>query len=84
MVCDMDEMNSIIEGLDDIKDDNTVPKNIRLKIESIINTLREEGCDVSLKISRVLQELDEISEDSNLQPYTRTQIWNVASFLETL
>jgi uncharacterized protein (UPF0147 family) len=80
----IDDLNMIIEGLDDIKEDNTVPKNIRLKIETIINILQEEGCEISLKVSRVQQELDDIAEDSNIQPYTRTQIWNVASLLETL
>jgi len=28
--------------------------------------------------------LDEVSDDNNIQPYTRTQIWNIASMLEAL
>ena len=79
----IEELASIVEGLSDIKDDNTVPKNIRTKIEQIISILGDDDCEMSLKISRAQQELDEIAEDSNIQPYTRTQIWNVASLLET-
>lgn len=83
MACD-EEIGNIVIGLNDIKDDNTVPRNIREKIDAVINTLQQEDCEMSLKVSRVQQELDEIAEDTNLQPYTRTQIWNVASILETL
>ena len=31
-----------------------------------------------------LDEFDEISNDTNLQPYTRTQLWNVVSMLENI
>lgn len=75
---------NIIEGLNEIKSDSTVPKNIRTKIENIICILERQDCETSIKVSRVQQELDDIAEDSNIQPYTRTQIWNVASLLETI
>ena len=34
------------------------------------------------KINKALHELEEVAEDTNMQPYTRTQIWNVVSLLE--
>ena len=37
-----------------------------------------------MRVDKVRHALEEISEDSNLQPYTRTQIWNIASTLEKL
>ncbi|MBU0461926.1 MAG: UPF0147 family protein, partial [Nanoarchaeota archaeon] len=38
--------------------------------------------ELSIRINKALSELDEISDDTNLQAYTRTQIWNIASMLE--
>ena len=40
--------------------------------------------EISIKISKALNDLDEIADDVNLQPYTRTQIWNVVSILEKI
>ena len=79
-----DELLDIIEGLDEIKDDTTVPKNIRLKIGTIMKILEDNDVELSIKISKAQQELDDISEDSNIQAYTRTQLWNVVSLLETI
>jgi uncharacterized protein (UPF0147 family) len=78
-----EELNNVIDTLRELMEDNTVPKNIKSKIEEIITLLRDEG-DESMKISKALGELDEIANDVNLQPYTRTQVWNVASMLEML
>lgn len=78
-----EKMKNIISILTEINNDATVPKNVRDKITEIIETLKKEE-ELSIKIHKVLNELDEIAEDINLQPYTRTLIWNVASELERL
>ncbi len=72
-----------IEALEELRTDNTVPKNIKQKIAGIIESLKD-GKELSMKINRALNELDEISDNNNIQPYTRTQIWNVVSLLESL
>ena len=69
--------------LNEIQADSTVPRNVRTKIENIISTLKE-GTELSIKVSKALNGLDEIAGDINLQAYTRTQIWNVMSVLEKL
>ena len=79
-----EELNDILEALEDIKSDSTVPKNIKLKMEEIITTLNRNDLEMSLKVDKVQQELEDISSDSNIQPFTRTQLWNVVSLLETL
>lgn len=78
-----DDVNKIIVELKEILGDASVPKNIKENIEKVIKTLSEEG-DLSIKISKVLSELDEVSNDTNIQPYTRTQIWNIVSMLEKI
>ena len=78
-----EEVNSVTEALTELGEDATVPKNVRLKIQGIIKNLKE-NTEVSIKISKALNDLDEIADDVNLQPYTRTQIWNVVSILEKI
>ncbi|MAH33632.1 hypothetical protein CL615_04555 [archaeon] len=77
------EIEDVIEVLSDLKDDIAVPKNVRSKIENTIKIL-DTDIDTQIKISKVLHELEDISNDTNLQQYTRTQIWNVVSTLEKI
>jgi len=69
--------------LSELKDDATVPKNVRLKIEKIIGMLNGK-IEEDIKVSKALNELEEIADDVNLQSYTRTQVWNVISALEKI
>jgi uncharacterized protein (UPF0147 family) len=73
----------VIEALTEMREDNTVPRNVKTKIEGIIGLLKD-NIETSIKISRALHEMEEISEDANMQSYTRTQIFNVVSLLETV
>ena len=77
------EINPIIEILEELKTDSSVPRNVKEKIGNTIVALKEKN-DLKLRINKALHELDEIADDANLQPYTRTQIWNVVSLLEKL
>lgn len=78
-----ERLTNIIEALQELAADSTVPKNVKSKIEEITNTLKSEE-DISITINKALGELDEIADDTNLQTYTRTQIWNIASMLEMI
>lgn len=79
----MDErVQNIISALEELSTDNTVPKNIKIKINDIMALLKDEAQDISIRINKVMSVLDEISDDTNIQAYTRTQIWNIASLLE--
>jgi len=77
------EINPIIEILEELKTDVSVPRNVKEKIDNTIVALKENN-DLKLRINKALHELDDIADDANLQPYTRTQIWNVVSLLEKL
>lgn len=83
MAGQISELGAVMAGLDEVKDDAAVPRNVRTRIESIIAALSEDT-ELSIKINKTLNDLEEISSDVNLQPYTRTQIWNVISLLEKL
>ncbi|MBT3720626.1 hypothetical protein HN789_07435 [archaeon] len=79
----MSEMDDVVLVLSEVLEDNTVPKNVKIKIQEIIAALKEDT-EVSLRINKALNYLDEISDDNNIQSYTRTQIWNIASLLESM
>lgn len=79
----MEKLIDVMEYLNEIKDDNTISKNIREKVSNVIKTLSEDT-ELSLRINKAMQRLDEISEDIAIPSYTRTQIWNIVSILETI
>lgn len=76
-----ENINEIITAVNALKEDESIPKNIKAKLDMISGNLNE-GCEVSLKVSKCLHILDEVSEDLNIQPFIRTQIWNISSMLE--
>lgn len=77
------DLGAAMGKLDEIQEDLAVPRNVRLKIQSIVSTLKE-GIELSIKVNKALNELGEIVNDVNLQAYTRTQIWDIMSSLEKL
>ncbi|MCX6708540.1 MAG: UPF0147 family protein [Candidatus Woesearchaeota archaeon] len=77
----MDTLQQAIFALHELEQDTTTPKNVKTKVASTLKILNENG-EVSLKKSRAMHELEELSEDINVQSYTRTQLFNIVSLLE--
>ncbi len=80
---DSEAKENILSALGELADDTTVPKNIKAKIENMI-ALLNTNMDDSIKIDKALDEMESMTEDCNMQPYTRTQIFSVVSLLETV
>ena len=74
---------NVIEFIKEISEDGNLPKNVKQKINSIIEILNN-GEEVSMKISKAIHELEDIVDDKNLEAYSRTQLYNVISQLETI
>ena len=55
-----------------------------MKIENVSLVLQDQKTNLKVKIDKSLQELDSLDEDPNIPVYTRTQIWNIVSLLESL
>ncbi len=70
-----------IDELQELAEDPTVPKNVKAKINEVMQTLKNEK-DESVAVHKALNDLDDISNDINIEAYTRTQLWDVASILE--
>jgi uncharacterized protein (UPF0147 family) len=77
------EYKPVMEILDRIINDRTVPKNIRESVERAKNALNSNE-EEELKVNSAIVILDEISNDPNMPLYTRTQIWNAVSLLEQI
>ncbi|MBD3361169.1 hypothetical protein GF358_00045 [Candidatus Woesearchaeota archaeon] len=74
-------IRNAIEMLQEMLEDSGVPKNVRTRLEKTIEVLQQKE-ENKIKISRALHELEEISNDTNMQADTRTQLFNVVSVLE--
>jgi len=75
---------SIIQLIEQISTDRTVPRNIRTKCDESIEILKKEEEATDIKINTVTSIMDEISNDPNIPMYTRTQVWNIVSALESM
>lgn len=77
----MDSLQQAIFALQELEQDSTTPKNVKMKVASTLKILNENA-ELSIKKSRAMHELEELSEDINVQSYTRTQLFNIVSLLE--
>lgn len=77
------KLQEVIDAFSELEEDSSVPKNIKQKIVNIREELESEK-DLSLKVNKSLNELDDISDDVNIPTYIRTQIWSLSSMLEQL
>lgn len=78
-----EKIRDVIDVLSSIEKDFSVPKNVRIRIKNAYSALENDGKSMAVRIDQSLQELDDISDDPNIPSYTRTQIWNVVSMLES-
>ena len=80
----MEQLKQAIALIDQILEDRTVPKNIREALDKARKDLMNQDLEMSVRVDRATQLLDEISDDSNMPVYTRTQVWNIVTLLESL
>ncbi|HHI04123.1 MAG TPA: hypothetical protein ENL45_01100, partial [Candidatus Woesearchaeota archaeon] len=64
-----EKLKEIIDTLSELKEDMGVPKNIKNRINHIIEILNQD-LDLSISVNKVSSELDEILDDTNIQSYT--------------
>jgi hypothetical protein len=81
----MKDVNPIVKLLTEIIEDRTVPRNIRSVAEEAKKDLTENtDQNWDIRLSSAISLLDEIINDPNMPMYTRTQIWNIVSMLESV
>ncbi len=70
----------VVAHLEQLGNDPDVSKRVREKTEKVIAILRENS---DLAIDKALLQLEEL-ESLEMASYCRTQIWDIASMLESL
>ncbi|MCX8179008.1 MAG: UPF0147 family protein [Candidatus Aenigmarchaeota archaeon] len=81
----MKNIEPILKLVNEIIEDRTVPKNIRSAVEEARKNLTEnDGRDWDVRVSTAISILDEITNDPNIPNYTRIQVWNIVTMLETV
>ena len=76
------ELGQITEMLDNLVNDNSVPKNIRKALADAEQRLEGDE-DNNVKVSAAIYLIESITEDINMPSHARTQIWAIISALES-
>ena len=83
MKTELNPLADINAVLEDISHDQNVPRNVRTKMQDL-RAKMQSGAEQSIKVHDALNAIDEVSGDSNIDPFTRTQVYSIISMLEKL
>lgn len=78
-------IDEVISFIEELETDGGVPRNVKAKLAEINKELRKTNKEnISLTLNKLLSDLDEISNDVNLDSFTRQQLWGITSMLESV
>ena len=78
----MVEIKDIVELIDILCKDRSIPRNVRTSLEEIKEVLEDNNKEIAVKIDSALQKVESLSLDPNLSADARMQIWRLTSLLE--
>lgn len=76
----MDTLAQILELLQMLSDDSSVPKNAKVKISNTVELLQNGNGKIG--VSKAMHEIETLSDDVNMPAHLRTQLFQVVSLLE--
>ncbi len=79
-----DVLKAVLDTLDRIIQDDSVPRNVRRVASEIKNDLLNDRENIAVKAATAISTLEDLSADPNLPMHVRTLIWNLSSLLEKL
>jgi len=77
------EIKHIHEMMEEVLADSSIPKNIKRAISEAKERLEGED-ELVVKISASTYLIESVSDDINMPPHARTQIWAIMSALESV
>jgi uncharacterized protein (UPF0147 family) len=77
-------LNQVMDVLDQLAEDTSVPRNIRRGATQAKEILLNEGEALDVRTASAVFILDELANDPNIPLHGRTLIWNIISQLETI
>jgi uncharacterized protein (UPF0147 family) len=78
----METLNPAMQALHELGNED-VPRNVKLKVDCTLKTLQNLNGDGVMNVNRALHELEELTDDCNLDSFTRMRILNIVSLLES-
>ena len=81
-MADNSKLKQIIDVLDQLADDTSVPRNIRRGANDAKDKLLKQDEALDVKAASAIFILDELANDPNIPLHGRTLIWNIISQLE--
>lgn len=79
-----ERLKQVMEVLDQLAEDTSVPRNIRRGALSAKELLTKKQDALDVRVASAIFILDELANDPNIPLHGRTLIWNVISQLETI
>lgn len=83
-VAGMAELDTVIHRIDDLKEGGSVPSNVKNLLSDAIDALEDDDQEISVRVNTAGSILDEVSSDPNIAQHIRTEVWNIASMLESV
>jgi uncharacterized protein (UPF0147 family) len=78
------KLKQIMDVLDQLAEDTSVPRNIRRGANDAKGRLQQPNEAMDVKAASAIFILDELANDPNIPLHGRTLIWNIISQLETV
>jgi uncharacterized protein (UPF0147 family) len=79
-----EKVKQIIQVLDQLAEDTSVPRNIRRGAKESKEKLLDSNEALDVRTASATTILDELANDPNIPLHGRTLIWNIISQLETI
>ena len=79
-----ERLRQVIQVLEQLSEDTSVPKNIRKGANNARETLLKNSEALDVRSASAVFILDELANDPNIPLHGRTQIWSIISQLETI
>jgi len=80
---EIDPMKQVVYALQELQDDECVPRNVKTKVVQTLAVLGQNG-EISIRVSKALAELEALMDDVNVEAHTRSQLFNIVSMLEAV
>lgn len=77
-------LDAITARMRDMASQNSMPSNVSELLEEAADKLEDDDKDLSVRVNTAGSLLDQVSNDPNIRQHTRTEIWNLASKVESL
>jgi uncharacterized protein (UPF0147 family) len=77
-------VEEVTDRMRSLAEKDAIPSNVSNLLEEAAGELENDEKDLSVRVNSASSLLDEISNDPNIKQHTRTEIWNLASQVESL